>query len=176
MTAAQQEKQFTVWIEQHFPIAIKVARSFERSPDAQPDLLQEILLQWWRSVASFPAGAESRAWLYRVSFNAALTWQRRECRRSRLIARDASFAGLAETAEYSPADANLRDTVTELYAAIHRLRPAERTLILLHLDGFSYSEIASTLGISANAVGIRLTRTREHLQTLLKVEGKYERI
>ena len=61
-----------------------------------------------------------------------------------------------------------RDAINDIYRAIHQLRPTERALILLHLDGLSYGEIADTLGTTANAVGSRLTRARDTLAKSLK--------
>jgi RNA polymerase sigma-70 factor (ECF subfamily) len=172
----EQDTQFAEWMREHSSIAVRTARAFEFDAEGQADLLQEILVAWWRSIPHFPDTADPRQWLYRVSLNAALTWQRRECRRGRIIDRAAPFAQLVERA-VQPVDPIDRDAIEELYRAIHRLRPAERALILLHLDGFSYGEIARTLGTSANAVGSRLTRTRDSLAELLK--GKlhhYERV
>jgi RNA polymerase sigma-70 factor (ECF subfamily) len=154
-------------MKEHSSIALRTARAFEFDPEAQADLLQEILVAWWRSIRTFPDSAHARQWLYRVSFNSALTWQRRECRRHRVIDRAAPFAQLIENTA-QPVDPVDRDAIDDLYRAIRQLRPAERALILLHLDGFSYDEIAQTLGTSTNAVGSRLTRTRESLAKLLK--------
>ncbi len=167
MTRAQQETQFASWIREHLSIAARIARAFEFNPEDQSDLLQEILLQWWRSIPNYPQAGNPRSWLYRVSLNTALTWQRRESRRGRIIDRSAPFAQLVEMVA-QPVDSFGPDSVADLYRAIQQLPRAERALILLHLDGFSYEEIAHTLGISANAVGSRLTRIRDALAKLLK--------
>ena len=167
MTRAQQETQFASWIREHLSVAARIARAFEFNREGQSDLLQEILLQWWRSIPNYPQTGNPRSWLYRVSLNAALTWQRRESRRRRMIDHSAPFAQLIETVA-QPMDSFGRDAIGDLYRAIQRLRPAERALIVLHLDGFSYEEIALTIGISANAVGSRLTRIRENLARLMK--------
>jgi RNA polymerase sigma-70 factor (ECF subfamily) len=167
LTRRQQEAQFAKWMSAHSAIATRTARAFEFNAEGQTDLLQEILLAWWRSILNFPVSGNAEQWLYRVSLNTALTWQRRESRRRRVIDRAGAFAQLVErTAQ--PVDPVDRDAIEELYRAIHELNPAERALILLHLDGFSYGEIAHALGISANAVGSRLTRIREHIAKLLK--------
>jgi len=39
----------------------------------------------------------------------------------------------------------------------------DRSLTLLLLDGYSYRDIASTLGLSETNVGVRLTRIRKKL-------------
>ena len=78
MTRAQQDTQFAGWMREHSSIAVRTARSFEFDTEGQADLLQEILVEWWRSIPNFPSSGNPRQWLYRVSLNAALTWQRRE--------------------------------------------------------------------------------------------------
>ena len=42
-------------------------------------------------------------------------------------------------------------------------RPIDRSLILLHLEGQSYLEIADVLGISEKNVGVKLSRLRKTL-------------
>jgi RNA polymerase sigma factor (sigma-70 family) len=167
LTRQQQDEQFANWMREHSSIAVRTARAFEFNTEGQADLLQEILLAWWRSILHFPVTGNARQWLYRVSLNTALTWQRRECRRQQVIDRAAPFAQLVESI-VQPADPVDRNAVAELYRAIQQLRPAERALIVLHLDGFSYEEIAVTFGISVNAVGSRLTRARDNLAKHLK--------
>ena len=44
----------------------------------------------------------------------------------------------------------------------------DRSLILLQLDGVTYSEIAEIHGLSENHVGVRLTRIRCKLTELLR--------
>lgn len=167
MTRQQQEAQFAKWMREHSSIAMRTARAFEFNPAGQADLLQEILLAWWRSIPNFSGCGNARHWLYRVSLNAAFTWQRHECRRTRVIDQTAPFAQLIESIA-QPVDPVDRDAIDELYRAIQQLPPAERALIVLQLEGFSYDEIAGTFGISPNAVGSRLTRARNNLARILK--------
>jgi RNA polymerase sigma-70 factor (ECF subfamily) len=167
LTRQQQDVQFAQWMREHSSIALRTARAFEFNADDQADLLQEILVAWWRSILNFPVSGNARQWLYRVSLNTALTWQRRESRRRRVIDRAKPFAQLVEQVP-QPVEPGDRDAIEELYRGIHELNPGERALILLHLDGFSYQEIALTLGISPNAVGSRLTRIRDTLAKILK--------
>lgn len=176
MKALTQEEQFAEWMRAYSAVAIKTARAFERSADAQADLLQEILLQWWQSIQHFPPEAHPKPWLYRVSLHVALTWQRRESRRSRLIDRHAVFSDLVEETARPDEGYQSPELLAELYSAIQQLKPTDRALLVLHLDGLTYAEIASTLGISENAVGSRLTRTRDRLEKHLKANRNYEHV
>ena len=176
MIRQDQDALFAKWMSEHSSIALRTARTFEFNPGAQADLLQEILLAWWRSIPTFSPSADARRWLYRVSLNTAFTWQRQECRRARVIDQSAPFAyligGIAQ-----PADPVDRDALDELYRAIQQLPPTERALVVLHLEGFSYDEMADTFGISPNAVGSRLTRARDNLGQILKeMRHRHERV
>jgi RNA polymerase sigma-70 factor, ECF subfamily len=176
MTPVAQETQFGSWMREYAFIGVRIARAFEFDREAQADLLQEIFLQWWRSIPNLRRADNPKPWLYSVSLNVAITWQRREARRGGVIDRAAPFAQLVEKA-VQPVDSIDRRVIDELYGAIQQLRPAERALIILHLDGLSYEEIAEAIGISANAVGSRLTRARASLGKILKrMKHDYERV
>src|SRR5215210_7694501 len=47
----------------------RLARAFEQDPDRRRDLLQEIHLAIWRSLALFDHRCSLRTWVYRVAHN-----------------------------------------------------------------------------------------------------------
>jgi RNA polymerase sigma-70 factor (ECF subfamily) len=55
-----------------------------------------------------------------------------------------------------------------VYSAIRQLPPIDRSLILLHLDGVSYAEMAEIHGLSASNIGVRLTRLKQKLSDSIK--------
>jgi RNA polymerase sigma-70 factor (ECF subfamily) len=68
-----------------------------------------------------------------------------------------------------------RDREVEmLYDAINELKKDERAMVLLHLEGKQYDEIAQIMGISQSNTGVRLMRIRKRLQSILIRKG-YER-
>ena len=50
-----------------------------------------------------------------------------------------------------------------LYRAIAGLSAAEKAMITLYLDDYSYQEMADITGISANYVGVKLNRIKQKL-------------
>ena len=64
--------------------------------------------------------------------------------------------------------AQRRETVEQLYRAIHQLPKADAALVLLYLDGLSYREMAEVLGISESNVGVKLHRAKNALSELMK--------
>ena len=66
-----------------------------------------------------------------------------------------------------PAPVPNHDRLDQLYAAIAQLPELDRSLILLHLDGLTYAEIAQVLGLSETNIGARHTRLRQRLKETL---------
>ncbi len=62
----------------------------------------------------------------------------------------------------------------DVLAALDRLRPADRHLVVLHyLDGMSQQAIADALDCSLTAVESRLARARQAFRRLYRPEGAH---
>jgi RNA polymerase sigma factor (sigma-70 family) len=57
-----------------------------------------------------------------------------------------------------------------LFLAIKKLSELDRAIILLYLEENSYQEIAEIMGLSSNNIGVKITRIKKKLKTLL--DGK----
>lgn len=165
-TDESREAIFERWLKNHAGLVFKVARSFTSSDTDRDDLLQEILLQLWRSLPRFEGRARESTWIYRVALNAALAWRRTENKY-----RTAQIPLLAIEDLPEPDDPIAReraDLVANLYAAIRRLPKVDAALVLLYLDDLRYHEISEVLGISETNVGVKLNRVRKTLGDLMK--------
>ena len=60
-----------------------------------------------------------------------------------------------------------------LYTKIRQLNEIDRSLTLLLLDGFSYKEMAATLGITENHVGVKISRIKAYLTTKSREEFRH---
>ena len=160
------EALFKRWLEQHSGLVFKVARTFAASDADRDDLVQEILLQLWRSLPRFEGKAKESTWIYRVALNTALAWRRTEHKRR---AAQIPVPAIEELPEPDDPIARERDElVANLYAAIRRLPKVDAALVLLYLDDVSYREMAEVLGISETNVGVKLNRVRKTLAELMK--------
>ena len=162
---------FLTWLDAHGSSVMKVARAYTLTSDECQDLAQEILLQAWRSLPNFNGQASPATWFYRVALHTAMNWQRKERpRRSRqqpLLA----VQVLATEDSNSAEQAQQRETVEQLYSAIHQLPKADAALVLLYLDELSYRQIADVLGISESNVGVKLHRAKQALRALMTGES-----
>lgn len=165
MTTAAQNVLFESWLAQHAAILHHVANGFAEGADRQ-DLLQELLLALWQAVPAFRGGAQPATFIYRVAHNAALTWRRSARNYRQRVDRFATLDMPFTThVAGTPRD---QEALEHVYAAIRRLPPLDRSLILLHLEGLSYGEIAALHGLTETNVGARLTRSKQKLTTMLE--------
>lgn len=66
---------------------------------------------------------------------------------------------------------NVHPEKERLYQAISLLSDADKAIISLYLDDYSYEEMADILGISINYVGVKLSRIREKLTQILNPQN-----
>ena len=140
----------------------RIARGYEADPELRRDLVQDIHAELWKSFGYFEDQCSERSWLYRIAHNVAVSHliRRRRISAEKLMSLDevAEFAGPTESDPESEAGA--RRLVERLLAMIHRLKPADRQVMLLYLDDLSADEIAEVTGLSPGAVAVRIHRAK----------------
>jgi RNA polymerase sigma-70 factor (ECF subfamily) len=163
-----QKSLFMNWLGEHGASVMKVARAYTLTSEECQDLAQEILLQAWRSLPKFEGKASAATWFYRVALHTAMKWHRndkpRRLRQQPLLELQVVATEGANSAE----QAQHRETVEQLYKAIHQLPKTDAALVLLYLDDLSYPEMAEVLGISESNVGVKLNRAKKALGELMK--------
>lgn len=160
-TTAPQDR-FQALLDEHKKVLYKVAVSYCRNPADRPDLVQEIVVQLWRSFGRYDERHRFSTWMYRIALNVAISFYRTETRRTRdtVSAEESILEIAADGSEAEEADESLR----LLHASIARLDELDRALVLLYLDGNRYDTIAEILGISATNVGTKLGRIKQKLR------------
>jgi len=138
----------------------RLASAYEADPDKRRDLLQDLHVALWRSLASFDGRCSLRTWVYRVAHNAATTYvigQRRS--------RTSAWLSLDEVAAVAGPDegeraADRRHSVDRLLALIQKLKPLDRQVILSYLEGLDAAATAEITGISAGNVATKIHRIK----------------
>lgn len=161
-TPAHLTEEFTAGIAKHQRILFKVAYMYCRDRDDRQDLVQEMLIQVWRSYPRFDERVQFPTWMYRIAVNVAITHYRNESRRIRDTVPLEEY-GLDIAAADALFDSE-GDNMRALRQMINGLDELNRALILLFLEGFSSEEIAEVVGISASNVSTRINRLKTKLQ------------
>jgi len=155
-------------VRMHSARVYRLAYRLTGNPHDAEDLTQEVFVRVFRSLSSYTPGT-FEGWLHRITTNLFLDSARR---RQRI-----RFEGLADEmahrlagSEPTPAqafdDSHLDDDVQ---AALKALPPEYRAAVVLcDIEGFSYEEIAATLGVKLGTVRSRIHRGRAQLRSALE--------
>lgn len=139
----------------------RLAAGYEADPAEREDLVQEIHLQLWRSLRLFDGRCSLRTWVLRVAHNVAADHVARARRRPGLVDLDRLDDDSLDVGGATPEqEAGARQALGRLLDLVHRLKPIDRQLMLLHLEGEDAAGIAAVTGLSTGAVATRLHRVR----------------
>lgn len=141
----------------------RLARGYEADPDRQRDLLQEMHMELWVSLRSFDGRCSLRTWVYRVANNVGASHVVRARRlTSRLVDLETLEARMPSVD--GGAQVDQRFSAAILLDLIRRLKPLDRQVILLYLEGEAAGPIAEVTGISASNVATKIHRIKRMLQ------------
>ena len=142
----------------------RIVASHEADRSMAEELVQDVWLALWRALPSFRGQSSLRTFVARVATNRAVTHVRSSAR----------LPGRAHLSDDLPAcepDPELQtlnqDRQNRLTSAVRSLPLSLRQVALLTLEGLAAAEIADLLGITSNAVAIRLSRAKDMLRDRL---------
>ena len=154
--------QFLDEIEAAVPALRRYARALTRDTDRADDLVQDCLERAIRKRSLWRPTGPLQAWLFRILLNIHRNNARTLRRRGDHIALDAM-----PIEPSTPATQPGRVALAELGRALDTLPLEQReALLLVVLDGASYTEAAAILAIPAGTLMSRLGRARAALRTL----------
>jgi RNA polymerase sigma-70 factor, ECF subfamily len=163
----EQKSLFMTWLGEHGSSVLKVARAYTLTSEECQDLAQEILLSAWQSLPKFAGHASPATWFYRVALHTAMNWRRKDIPRRTRQQPLLDVQAVAPDGTDGAQQAQHRETIEQLYNAIHQLPKTDAALVLLYLDELSYPEMAEVLGISESNVGVKLNRAKKALSALM---------
>lgn len=145
---------------------LRFVRRRTRSPDEAEEVAQEVFLDMASTLAtSAKAAPETLGWLYTVARRRAADEARRKAR-SLTVSLELAEAPAAQ------ADAYGGDVARALDAALTRLPEGQRQVVLGRLiQGRSFAEIASDLGLTQEACRMRFMRGLRELRSEFEKEG-----
>jgi len=161
MSEKEQKQYFQEIIEQHKGILYKVARVYCKNQDDRQDLLQEMMIQIWKSIHRYDRQLKISTWLYRISLNVAISFYRKQSARAN------RYSVLNEQTTEIPIDekTEVEQQLILLEQFINELKEIDKALMILYLEDKSHSEIAEILGMSVSNVGTKMGRIKDKLKT-----------
>jgi RNA polymerase sigma-70 factor, ECF subfamily len=132
----------------------RIARRFAEN-GAVDDLVQDILTRLWRSFAGFRGDSKVESWIYRVALNAAMTHVAETVK-----ARDLQAAVSAQSVatEGVPGGASAADILSDF---LSQLGDVDASILMMYMDGLTADEMSGVLGVTGNAINVRLNRMKQ---------------
>ncbi len=160
------EKEFLEKINKSKGILHKISRMYMDLPEDREDLIQEIILQLWLSYPKFKEESQFATWMYRVAVNTAILYLKKDKKRpdNQSITENIDIGDIE-------ADHAKNSQLEYFYKAVQELNSVEKALIFYFMEGKSHKEISENLGISEVNTRVKLNRTKEKLQEIIKRNG-----
>lgn len=164
MAPPKEDNVFLSVLDQHKGIIYKIANAYCRNPEDRKDLIQEIIFQLWRSFDRYNDQYKLSTWLYRISLNVAISFYRKDSKRTDHPSE--LTAGIMETED------NEEETEQQLHLLqqfISELPELDRAIMLLYLEENSYKEIADILGLTETNIATKINRIKQKLKTKFSI-------
>ena len=147
------------------------------NPEDLNDLSQETLVEAMRNIDKLQSPDSFNGWLGSIAMGTLGKWLKRKNRSRETQEVIGSRANISDTGvllvptylgpEQQAIDA---EYIRIIFSMIERLPPSEEKVLRMHYDGKTNTEMAAELGISVNAVNVRLSKAKKNLRDWIEAE------
>lgn len=156
----QQEEKFIDYLEEYKMLILKIARVYSPDKESRKDLIQEIILQLWKSFSKYDNKYALSTWTYRIALNVSISQLRKAKTREKMISGYASHLNIMQVD-----DTTTNEKLEYLYLFIEKLKPIDKAITILYLEECSNKEIAAVTGLSESNISTRKLRIKKQLQS-----------
>jgi RNA polymerase sigma-70 factor, ECF subfamily len=171
---SEKERLFERIVEENRHRIYRVCRAYLTDPDEAKDLYQDILLKVWLHLDTFRGEASHSTWLYRIALNTAILYRKKQQRQP--VALPESVLQIPESNSDATGKQQQEKLLEQLQHCIAQLETSDRLIISLVLEEMAYKDIAEVLGITLNHVGVKISRIKQKLASLMESAGKQEKV
>ena len=161
MDSMDKAGRFLSVIQANKGIIYKVANAYCRDAEDRKDLVQEIIVQLWKSFDNYNDDYKHTTWIYRIALNVAISFYRKENRRKQIT--NPLADGILDFADPG-ISTGIEENVGFLQQFIAELKELDKALLLLYLEEKSHKEIAEITGISVTNVATKIGRIKNILK------------
>jgi len=142
----------------------RYARALLRDRDGADDLVQDSLERAFSRLDNWRSGDSPQRWLFTIMHNLFIDQKRRALRRKQALplSQDVGDSIVSPPTQFESVVSR------EVFDALQTIAPERReALLLVAVEGLTYAEAATVLGIPTGTVMSRIARAREELRASL---------
>jgi RNA polymerase sigma-70 factor (ECF subfamily) len=169
-------KALTKLVRAHSSLVYRVSLRMLGS-DAAEDASQEVWVRVWRNIRTFRGESAFSTWLYRITMNTCLSMRQSESRReNQEYSDEMPYLPELPGGDADPeAEALSAERREEIEAALAHVRAEHRAaLVMRHMEGLSYAEIAQVLEVPTGTAKGWVSRGRAALLMALAQQRHQE--
>lgn len=155
------EKEFIENLNESKGIVYRVCNTYCNSYSRE-DLVQEIILEAFKSINNFKNNCKFSTWLYTIAKNVCISNLRKEKKKPRIEGLDDYAEVLAESNNAPELVKQLREAM-RYNTVLDTIDEAYQSVFEMHLHGISYNEISQQTGISENLLRQYIHRIKQRL-------------
>ncbi|HUN01207.1 MAG TPA: sigma-70 family RNA polymerase sigma factor [Niabella sp.] len=156
---------FELLMKKYEERAFIIANKLTRNREISKEVVQDSFLKVYKGLKKFNGSSKFSTWLYRIIYNTALDYRRKEDKWNK---KKSSYSDKTNLNEEHESQFDLNFLHKEILSAIQKLNPRDGLIVtLFYLHELSIIEIAQIMGVSSEYVKINLFRSRVKLKGIL---------
>ena len=142
---------FDILYKQYHKVVYSNISKFILQADIAEDILQDVFMSLWENRRKMDPSKDVGGWLFVVSYNKSIAFLKKRVKENILFTENISEAIIADETAITGSISEIQ--LEHLKEAINSLSPRKRKVFqLCRLEGKSYSEVASILGLSNETI------------------------
>ena len=171
-----QEAAYRILVRQFERRLYHIAYGITLDPEDSAEIVQEVFLKVYQHIHAFKGDAKLFTWMRRIAVNQSLNWKRRWGRRLKWrhqsLEKDDNYdrVNSIRSSEDPEGEYLQQERKLLVMKGLNDLPEDARTVLMLkEIEGLSYDEIASVLGIKRGTVSSRVFYARRKLRAKLSL-------
>ena len=162
------ETRFKQIIEENGAKINSICRYYCPNAEDQKDMVQEVLVNIWKSLDKFRGESTISTWIYRIAVNTSLSFTGKTYRHLKLYI-DKDPLGMNILLDDGDLEAKFKteEQLEQLEISLNQLSVIDKALISLVLEGLTLREIADVIGLTEPNVKVKIHRIKEQLKQQL---------
>ncbi|WP_269234447.1 RNA polymerase sigma factor [Flavobacterium flavigenum] len=160
------KEQFNKIYNSHYPKVFRLCKGyFCGDAELASDATQEIFIKIWEKLDTFRNESSVSTWIYRITVNTCLLYLRKSSSKKEIRTH---IQPQVVSESYSN---EKEEQLQQMYQCIQKLEETNKMIILMTLDSVEYSEIAEVIGITEEALRVRIHRIKKSLTQCVQNEN-----
>ena len=165
-------KQFNKINDNHADAIKRICSGYEFNEQRAEELYQEVMTSIWQSLCNFKNECSLKTWSYRVAYNKCISHSVKESKKNEIsLSTIEDIEHLLSSGEFDKKIVN-KSLLEKIKDILKSIKPIDREVFLLFLEGESGKEIAAISGLTESNVSTKISRVKKLISSIMEIENE----